>query len=79
MLAEESSDVLLNVTCRTAIYNIGLHDRKFDDNKQWTANTLQIPLLIIVFCKKEDSCWIREARGNRPMIIIKEDHIPLEI
>ena len=70
--------VFSNVTCVTALYNIGRHDRSFDDYKQWTKETLKIPLPIVVFCKSEDAGWIREARGNKPILIIEEDEIPLE-
>jgi hypothetical protein len=67
-----------DVTCVTALYNIGRHDRSFDDYKAWTVKTLEIPLPIIVFCKSEDASWIREARGSRPTLIIEEKNIPLE-
>jgi hypothetical protein len=74
----EPPRVVSNTTCVTALYNIERRDRSFDDYKQWTNETLKIPIPIVIFCKSEDAGWIREARGSRPILIIEENEIPLE-
>jgi hypothetical protein len=67
-----------NVTCVTALYDIKRHDRSFENYKKWTIATLQIPLPMVIYCNSRDAKWIRKARGNLPILIIEEEHIPLE-
>ncbi len=67
-----------NTTIVTALYDINRGDRSFQEYKNWFKATLKISLPMIVFCKRENTAWMRKARGDRPIVIVEEEHIPLE-